>query len=749
MDLRAKLLRYRKDHRLVIAALVALLLVFTSLFYFMQRGRDLPAVLVTNRVLLFVLWYANVVLILTVLFVLLRNVFKLVIERRARILGSTFRLKLVATYIGLSLIPVLLLFFIATELLQGSIDRWFNTPLAPVLARGNTVSQGLYDQIEKNDLRDARRALREIQGIDLRLAGDRPRLTRHLQELLTELGLDVLEVYEGTEFVHAVVNPESGMADLPDPGRDFLEQAAAAGNASRIDTPPGIPGRLMLVAAASSPAPSPTPAPAPPAAAAEKPAPPIIVVAGSRIDPELAAATEGLVRDYQTYRQLEVQKDDLRASHLLIFLMVTLLILLASSWVGLYLARRVTVPIQALAEGTRRISGGDLSHRVDVEADDELGVLVESFNGMTEELESNKAELERGNLELVSTNQRLAGERALLAAVLENVAAGVVSVDGKGRIFLCNNAALKMLRQREGEALGRRPDQAWADPERAKLAALLSGDTARAVQSVQLLLGGEWKTFEAKVTALTPGAGDAGTAEGKVLVLEDLTELIKAQQLAAWNEAARRIAHEIKNPLTPIRLSAERLLRKYRQGDPGLGEAIEQGAEIIVREVLTLQGMVDEFSRYARMPRPQPAQVDLSRLVGDTLNLYRNLKPGVEVEGTVDDSLPPAWLDGEQIRRALINLLDNAVEATEAPGRVTVAAFRENGHLEIRVADTGRGIPPEAKEKLFLPYYSTKGRGTGLGLAIVHRIVAEHHGTIRVEDNVPRGTVFTVELPVE
>jgi two-component system nitrogen regulation sensor histidine kinase NtrY len=746
MSFRAKLLRYRKDHRLVIAALVALLLVFTSLFYFMQRGRDLPAVLVTNRVLLFVLWYANVVLILTVLFVLLRNVFKLVIERRARILGSTFKIKLVATYIGLSLIPVLLLFFIATELLQGSIDRWFNTPLAPVLARGNTVSQGLYDQIEKNDLRDARRALREIQGIDLRRAGDRPRLTRHLQELLTELGLDVLEVYEGTEFVHAVVNPESGMADLPDPGRDFLEQAAAAGNASRVDTPPGIPGRLMLVAAASSPAPATAPA------TAEKPAPPIIVVAGSRIDPELAAATEGLVRDYQTYRQLEVQKDDLRASHLLIFLMVTLLILLASSWVGLYLARRVTVPIQALAEGTRRISGGDLSHRVDVEADDELGVLVDSFNGMTQELESNKAELERGNLELVSTNQRLAGERALLAAVLENVAAGVVSVDGEGRIFLCNNAALKMLRQREEEVLGRRPDQAWADPERAKLAALLGGDTARAVQAIQLLLGGEWKTFETKVTALTPGAGDAGTAEGKVLVLEDLTELIKAQQLAAWNEAARRIAHEIKNPLTPIRLSAERLLRKYRQGGqgaPGLGEAIEQGAEIIVREVLTLQGMVDEFSRYARMPRPQPAHVDLSRLVGDTLNLYRNLKPGVEVEGTVDAELPPAWLDGEQIRRALINLLDNAVEATDAPGQVTVAARRDNGHLAIQVADTGRGIPPEAKEKLFLPYYSTKGRGTGLGLAIVHRIVAEHHGTIRVEDNVPRGTVFTVELPVE
>ncbi|HEX3531812.1 MAG TPA: ATP-binding protein [Thermoanaerobaculia bacterium] len=739
-----KLQRYRKDHRLIIGALAALLLLFTSLFYFLQRGRDLPATLVTNRVLLFVLWYVNVVLILTVLFVLLRNIFKLVIERRARILGSTFKIKLVATYVGLSLIPVLLLFGIATELLQGSIDRWFNTPLTPVLARGNAVSQGLYDQIEKTDLRDARRVLQEIQGIDLREARARPRLTRVFESLLPELGLDVLEVYEGTEFVHAVINPESGMADLPEPGRDLLEQAAAAGNASRVDSPPGIPGRLMLVAVTL---------PVPADAKGEKRAPslPVIVVAGSRIDPELAAAREGLVRDYQTYRQLEVQKDDLRASHLLIFFMITLLILLASSWVGLYLARRVTVPIQALAEGTRRISGGDLAHRVDVQADDELGVLVDSFNGMTQELESNKAELERSNRELVSTNQNLAGERALLAAVLENVAAGVVSVDGNGRIFLCNGAALKMLRQSEAGVLGRRLDEAWDDPERAKLAALLASPTdGRGSREVQLLLGGESKTFEAKVTALTRG----GAPEGKVLVLEDLTELIKAQQLAAWNEAARRIAHEIRNPLTPIRLSAERLLRKHRQNDPGIGEAIEQGAEIIIREVLTLQGMVDEFSRYARMPRPRPAPVDLSRLVSEALHLYRDLKPGVEVASEVDPALPPAWLDAEQIRRALINLLDNAVEATEAPGRVTVAARRvgvngSQGHLEIQVADTGRGIPPEAKEKLFLPYYSTKGRGTGLGLAIVHRIIAEHHGTIRVEDNTPRGTVFTMELPAE
>jgi two-component system nitrogen regulation sensor histidine kinase NtrY len=806
MKLREKLRRQLKDQRLIAGVMGVLLLLFTALFYVLQRERDLPSFLITNRVLLFVLWYVNVVLILIVLFVLLRNLFKLVLERRHRILGSTFKLKLVATYVGLSLIPVLLLFAIATELLQGSIDRWFNTPLQPVLERGSSVALALYDRVVQSNRRDAARVLAEISGFDLRQAEQRPRLDRRLQELLTELHLDLLAVYEGTEFVGGVLDLKSGLHELPELRREFLEEAAAEGEATLMETPPGGRGKLIWAAVAAGRHPQKaagagaapaggTPAGAPAAGSgaavsgapgranagrAGRPGEPpaLVVVAGSLLEPVLAERSRRLIEDFQSYRQLQVQKDDLRASHLLIFLMVTLVILLASSWVGLHLARRVTVPIQALADGTRRISGGDLEHRVDVQADDDLGVLVDSFNRMTEQLGQSKALLEHGNRELVASNQRLAGERALIGAVLENVAAGVVSIDAEGRIFTCNDAALEMLRQRPEEVLGRRVEEAWQDPERGKLAALLR-EQPRAGKEVHLILGGEWKTFDAKVTELpaepsssdtasssddaarsassarsAAGGRSAGTGappnalRGQVLVIEDLTELIKAQQLAAWNEAARRIAHEIKNPLTPIRLAAERVLKKHRESDAGLGRALEEGMAIIVREVCTLQGMVDEFSRFARMRRPQPARIELPRLLAETAHLYRNLKPGVAVEVEVRGELAAIWLDGEQIKRALINLLDNAVEATEAPGRVTLAGAAVDGRLEIQVADTGRGIPPEAKEKLFLPYFSTKGRGTGLGLAIVHRIVADHHGTIRVEDNVPHGTVFTLELPL-
>jgi two-component system nitrogen regulation sensor histidine kinase NtrY len=742
MSLRDKLLRHRKNYRLIFGGFGALLLLFTAMYYMAVRGRELPAALVTNRVLMFVLWDVNVILILGVVFVLLRNLIKLLVERRQKVLGSAFKFKLVVTYVGMSLIPVLLLFAIASELLQGSIDRWFNTPVAPVLERGNAVAQALYDQIEKTNVRDANQVLQEIRGLDLRDANQRPLLNRRMTELLESQHLDLLAVYEGRELVNAMVDTQTGIRDLPEPDRSFLEEAAKKGQATAAAGAAGTKGSLLLAAVASSAG---TTLPPVPTTEEERARvrPPVIVIVGTLLDPVLSAQREQLVQDFQAYRQLEVQKDELKASHMLLFVMVTLVILLASSWTGLYLARRVTVPILALAEGTRIISGGDLSHRVDVPADDELGVLVDSFNRMTHELASNKGALELSNRELTTSNERLAAERALIAAILQNVAAGVVSIDSDGKIFTCNGAALVMLRQREDEVVGRAVADAWGDRERSKLAAVLreSGTS----KEVHLTLGGEWKTFDVKVTALRDAEGGL---QGQVLVIEDLTELIKAQQLAAWNEAARRIAHEIKNPLTPIRLAAERLQRKSRLGDPGLTAAIEEGVDIIVREVVTLQGMVDEFSRYARMPRPRPAPVDLDRLVSETLHLYRNLKPGVEVGSEVDASLATVWIDGEQVKRALINLLDNAVEATEAPGRVTVLAHQVDGHLEIQVTDTGRGISPDAKEKLFLPYYSTKGRGTGLGLAIVHRIVTDHQGSIRVEDNAPQGTVFTVELPM-
>ncbi|HVS15605.1 MAG TPA: ATP-binding protein [Thermoanaerobaculia bacterium] len=717
-----------RDNRVLFLLLSLTLLFLTVSYYAVLRGRELDPASINSRILLFTLRNANVVLVLAVGFVLVRNLVKLWVERRHKKLGAQFKTKLVATYIGLSLLPVLLLFAYANRVVQGSLDTLFDPPGGDVLAAGNGVSQALTLEHQERNVRSARAALAATRRVTFADPEQRPRLSRVLQNEMARQGVDLVVAYEDTEFVHASLNPRSGVTQLPELDRDFLVDALRDGEAADVVEIPERQERWILGAATRP---------------GEAGGPREVVVSGTVIPADLASQTELLVHAFQANRQLKAQEDDIRTISLLLLLMVTLVLLLVCTWVGLILARRVTVPIEALAEGTRRIISGDLDHRVDVEADDELGVLVDSFNRMTSELQRNEELIAKSHRELTASNRELAEERALIGAVLDNVAAGVVSFDDAGVVLTVNAAALRMLLLREEQVLGRRLEELVA--EQPQLRALLSeppsgrGSIAR---EVRLSLGAEWKTFEIKSAPL-PGAHGGGM----VLVLEDLTELIRAQKQATWNEAARRIAHEIKNPLTPIQLAAERLLRKHRAGDPELGDALENAVQIIVREVGTMKSLVDEFARFARMPRPRPVAVDLHRLVGETVHLYRDIKPGVEVTTSVDLSVLLASLDPEQFRGVLVNLLDNAVEATTPPGHVEVRAERCDGLLSIRVSDTGAGIPPEDKEKLFLPYYSTKGRGTGLGLAIVHRIVTDHHGTIRVEDNHPRGTVFTIEIP--
>lgn len=732
-DWREQLARHRRNTPLVAAALGLVLLVLTGLYYLVQRGRNLPETLVTDQVLLFFLRNVNVLLILVITFVLARNLVKLWIERRRRDPGSKFRTKLVATYVGLSLVPVVLLAFYAVELLQSSVERWASPPLRALLEQASEVGKAANRLIEERTQRDAGEVAARFAEVDLGNAASRPRLEERLRAERARLGLDYLGLYADTEFVLGVLDPQRGLADLPEPGRAILREALEHGRALRIVESAGLGrGRLVLGLAAAAPQGERARA---------------LVVAGNLVDPALASPSSQLVESFQRYRQLEVQQGAFKASYLLTFLLVTLLILLASSWTGLYLARRITVPIQALAEGTRRVTTGDFEQPVEVPADDEVGALVDSFNRMTAELKRHRELIERSHRDLVDANRRLAEERARVSTVLENVAAGVLSVDREGRVQTCNGPALTMLRLRAENVLGRPANEALADAELAKLARLieLTPELGPAASfELRMVIGESWKTFEIKISRLRDASGKP---TGKVVFIEDLTELIKAQKLAAWSEAARRVAHEIKNPLTPIRLAAERVLAKHRQGDADFAPVLEASAETIVREVARLQALVDEFSRFARMPAPQPVAVDLAALTEELLPLYRGLKPGLTVRAEIAAALAPIAADPEQLRRVLINLLDNAVEATEPPGEIVVAAREVGESIEIAVADSGRGVPPEARDKLFLPFFSTKGRGTGLGLAIVHRIVSDHHGSIRVEEREPHGSLFVVSLP--
>ena len=765
MDFRQQLLKHRKDDRFIAGGLALLLAIFSLGYYLLQRGRGLPVVMATDKLLLFVLWYINIILILAIVFILVRNLFRLLLERHHRILGSKFKTKLVASAIGLSLIPVLILFPFATRILIDSFEQWFSLPVDEVLDQSKQIATALSDQIERTNLRDARRVLREVSHIDLEDLRQRPALQLRLQELREELQLHYLALYEDTEYIHGTADILAGIRRAPKLHRvaDFLSLAIDKGEAIRVEGTLDIDGRLILAAAAAPRG----EAPAEPGAGAVESAAVdgadaedagadadadadvdeprrrhTVVLAGTVLPPDIAEQSASLLRAHQNYLKLSVEKEALRTFYLLLLLMVTLLVVLAFSSIGMRLARRMTEPIQALAEATARIGRGDLDHRVEVPVDDELGVLIDGFNHMTDELQRNRQLVDRSTNELVDANKRI-------AAVLQSVAAGVISIDFEDKILTCNRAALEILCQREEDVIGHDIHEVWSDCERGKLVVLLEEEFTAGGQinsQIRMVLGGVWKTLEVKIKTLPDPRGMLG---GRVVVLEDLTELIYAQKMATWNEVARRIAHEIKNPLTPIKLTAERLVRKHRQGDPELGKTLEEGMEVIVREVSSLKNMVDEFSRFARMPRPRPRDIDLEQMAAEMLGLYQGLKPGVEVDSRIEPDAASVRFDPEQLKSVLINLLDNAIEATEAPGRVTLSSSRRNGYVLVNVADTGRGIPAEEKGKLFLPYYSTKGRGTGLGLSIVHRIVTDHNSNLHVGDNVPRGAVFTLEIPLQ
>ena len=695
MRLSELILRHRKDPRVIITVPLLILAATSLIYYAMQRAKELSPEALSSQVLLFVLTNINVLLILGILFVLLRGVVKLVLERQRGIIGSRFRTKLAVAWMATSLLPVLILFIFASDLLRVSIDRWFNSPVRKILKNGEAIAQMSEDRAAAV----AAAAAREIAASPS--IGDSAALDVALNHVQQFHAVEMVGLYRDGTLVKVVADPRAPIQEVPEPPKRFFAEVSARGRATKIDV--GASGTWIRVAQRVADT-------------------PYAAVAGVFIPAAMSRLIDESIIANKNYQQLDAQRPTLKASQTSLFLAVTLAILFGTLWTSIYASRRITVPIKALAEATGRLAEGGLGHRVDVAATDEVGRLVESFNFMSTQLGEQRQALTQTN--------------RYLSTVLDSVATGIIAFSDKLDLLSINRAALQILQIDE-------------PLPRANLTRVLIGDltplfdtlrelTARGVRTreVTLIRGGELRYLEVSVARLG-GTGEAGW----VAAIEDSTQLVQAQKLAAWNEAARRIAHEIKNPLTPIQLSAERIAKKFGADQP----AIEEGCRVIVSEVGQLKRMVDEFARFARMPAVHLRHAQLSEILQQAASLYRDVKPEVRVSVTVDSDIE-LLVDPEQIRRAVGNLLKNAVEATES-GEIRVTARRAPHRVVIEVADPGRGVPDADKDKLFLPYFSTKGRGTGLGLAIVHRIVNDHDGRISVHDNYPRGTRFEIELP--
>jgi two-component system nitrogen regulation sensor histidine kinase NtrY len=722
--------------RLVQFGALVLLLFFLGGYLLLRKATDFSWPYITNSVLLSVLLLTNAILVLTLLTLLMRNLVKAVVERRRGILGSRFRNKLVFSFLLLWLVPSGIIFWAALNLIQRSVDRWFNDPMDRLTEASQQIVGAYYDDARERGAAFAREVARRVVDENLLDPGARADIHRTMGGLLREYHLDLLGLQVRGEPPYLVVDPHvPATGDLQEVPADRLKAAFAGSPFEWMSEFRG----GMLVRCGH------------PVRAGPDGAVAAVVTVGTYVPRSLTRLAQAVTRSNEDYRQIKAQKGLIKRVYVLVFALITLVVLFSVTWIGLYLARRITQPIQSLAEGTREISSGNLDYRVEVEAGDELGILVDSFNRMTAELKAGKELIERRNQELSGRNRELMERRRYIETLLQGITTGVISLDGGGLVTTINRAALRLLALEGGpEPVGRPLTALLPSEGRAAVVPLVeqatAGSDAAAAHGIELAIGGRTCTVAVSATALR---GDDGEALGTLLVLDDLTDLMRVQRIAAWREVARRLAHEIKNPLTPIQLSAERIRKKYAENSRDLDETVAEGTAAIVREVAALKNLVDEFSRFARLPAPNPVPTDLKEVVDAALALYDGVHSQVTIQPSCEPELPRVLLDPEQMKRALVNLLDNAVEAMGGRGHVTIAARRDpaTGTVRLEVADDGPGIRPEDRDRLFLPYFSTKKKGTGLGLAIVHRIVSDHRGRVRVEDNKPRGARFVIELP--
>lgn len=739
-----------RDNPRLLLAWIALLLIGLALVIVLGRNTTEFAPDFLTEVVLSALLVADLTILLVFAFVLARNIIKVVVERRRALPFARFRAKLVATMLGLTLVPASLVLLVGSELIRTSASRWFAAPVDDILASASRIAADYYRERELA-VRTQADALAHALATTNLARGNTSAIRDIVSPAVTSGRVTLVEVYRA-EYRDGRITaaPLFDVADSSVPqaysraASDRWAARALAGSNEPLPPEPLIGGgELVRWAELIRTAPQ-TP-------------PTGVVVVSDYLSSDLALDSRRVVDAYEEYQQLRVLKAPLQGVYLSFFVMVTLLILVSATWMGLYLAKRITRPIQLLSEGAREIGAGHLDHRIERETVDEFGQLVDAFNAMANELAVSQRRLERSRQELEQKNLESEGRRRYIEAILERVATGVVSLDAAGRLSTMNSAAERLLGL-SGGAIGQPASAVFAREDLQAIQHFLASDTRKRepdAQEVALLRDGK----ETHVALATTRVSGEGGFDGTVLVLDDVTPLMRAQKVAAWRDVARRLAHEIKNPLTPIQLSADRLRRHFAGAAAPVRDLVEECTSTIATEVQSLKGLVDEFSQFARMPAPKTVPTDLNALIGEVLGLYGGLFPGVTIVRAFAPTLPRVRVDVEQVRRVLVNLVDNALEALSgtsadtAPvavaGTITIETLHDptNNVVRVVIADDGPGFAEADRSKLFMPYYSTKKRGSGLGLAIVRRIVAEHGGSIEATDNEPKGSRFTIELP--
>lgn len=715
-SLRREEAKRRKREGLVILITTLMVLIFA--LFEVQLPEVSSEYSLGNNIAFFLLLNINIILLVLLVFLVVRNLVKLVFERKRRILGSRLRVRLVLAFIGLSLVPTLLLFFIAGGFVTRSFERWFDVQVENALQGSLEIGQTYYQNSANNALFYARQLSQRItqEGLfDSQRIGD---LKEFIQSKQREYNLGTVEVFSpDRQLLVVAFNEQVPTGVTITAESEFLNRALRGLEVTRTQAfgesdiiRGGVPvysaDRKILG----------------------------VVVADYYVPKSITKRALQISRSYEEFKHLTILKNPVKNSYILTLLLITLVIIFSATWFGLYLAKGITVPIQRLAEGTHEVAHGNWEYEIEASGDDEIGTLVDSFNQMTRDLKQINLELERRG--------------RYMETLLANITAGVISVDPFGRITTMNKAAEQILGVKADEALGKTHEEVFR-LEHLQVMREIMEDVRGQVsveREVKIPLPDQILTVMVAAATLRD---DEEKVLGVMVFLDNITQIQRVQRMEAWREVARRIAHEIKNPLTPIQLSAERLRRRYAKTLEGNGAILDKCTSTIIKQVEELKNLVNEFSQFARLPSAELTLNDLNEIVQEALFLFKEGHKGIHFMFQ-NGELPPLELDRDQIKRALINLLDNAVAAVDEKGEVRIATAydRSVGIVRLEVADNGCGLAPEVRDRIFEPYFSTKKNGTGLGLAIVSAIVQDHRGFIRVRPNEPKGTKFIIELPV-
>jgi len=701
--------------------------------YILQQKTTAP---IANNIAVLAVFNIILILLFVLIVLITRNLVKLYNERKSKIIGSKFQTKLIIAFLILALVPSTLLFMTASKLFTYSIGSWFNLQVEQTLQRSMDVARDYYAHLEKGALLQAEKIENFITENELFLQKNREQLQALARSKVDEYELDGLIVYDNRQKMVIAVYNAAQITQDSDNFKDLLQKSVGGEGVSEIRATSR--GTFLVVVEPLK------------QSLEEKVSIWGYILTLTPIPKNSLGRIEAIQSSYEDFKQQSLLKLPVSASYYITFLLITLLILFSAIWLGFYMAKGITVPIQELAEGTRRIAEGDLNFKISVRATDEIGILVDSFNQMTDELNESRLSIQHAHEDLKTSNIELERRRYYIETILENIGAGVVSVDKKGHVTTFNKAAEKILGVTAVEVFGASYkdafDPSFQGPIKKMIRRMNEEHRGSLEEQIELRVVEDNLTLLVNIQVLKD---PSDKYLGLVIVFENLTQMIKTQKIAAWKEVAQGIAHEIKNPLTPIQLNTQRLRKKYYENKKEFAEVFEESISIICQEVEGMKDLLNEFMRFSRMPTPNPKPSLFHKIIDDVSVLYSDHQKRIAIHKDLDPNITLLKVDPEQMRRVFINLFENAIDALEENGQITITTCLNTQDKLVRIefSDNGVGIIPENLNKLFLPHFTTKKRGTGLGLAIVNRIIVDHNGTIQVKDNSPKGTRFIIELP--